>query len=109
MSYYTERHGLRKPVERTYVITYEMYAMLFDCCEKYFENLGCKYPEECPDGNGCCGLDYEKFNTELTFDIPTIFKDSRGCVGKPQNLAENYGYNVHMVVWQTAILFLDMA
>lgn len=25
------------------------------------------------------------------------------------NLAENYGYNVHMVVWQTAILFLDMA
>ena len=87
MSYYTERHGLRKPVERTYVITYEMYAMLFDCCEKFFENLGCKYPEECPDGNGCCGLDYEKFNTALTFEIPTIFKDSRGCVGKPKKAA----------------------
>lgn len=84
MSYYTERNGLRTPIEHTYEISYEMYAMIFDCCEKYFDNLACKYPEECPDGKGCCGLSYEKFNTALTFEIPRIFKDSRGCIGKPK-------------------------
>ena len=54
MGYYTERHGLRAPVERTETITYEMYALIFDCCGRYFENIAWKYPEECPDGNGCC-------------------------------------------------------
>lgn len=71
MSYYTQRHGLRQPVEKTYDITYEMYAMLFDCCEKYFENIACKYPEECPDGNGCCGIMkcYNKVVTEVANKI----------------------------------------
>ena len=39
MGYYTERHGLRKPIQKTYEISYEMYAVLFDCCEKYLENI----------------------------------------------------------------------
>ena len=90
MSYYTQRHGLRQPVEKTYDITYEMYAMLFDCCEKYFENIACKYPEECPDGNGCCGISYSKFNNALTFEIPTLFKDGRGCIAKPQRATGYY-------------------
>ena len=74
MSYYTERHGLRSPVERTETITYEMYALLFACCEKYYNNVAWLYPEECPDGHGCCGLDYTTFDTTMKFEIPTSFR-----------------------------------
>lgn len=83
MSYYTERHGLRTPIERTEKMTIDMYSILYDCCEKYFENIAWKYPAECPDGNGCCGLDYQKFNTAMTFEIPSLFKGSNGLIAKP--------------------------
>lgn len=84
MSYYTERHGLRTPVERTEIITYEMYALIFDCCTRYLENIAWKYPEECPDGNGCCGLDIEKLSIALKFEIPALFQNENGIVDKPQ-------------------------
>lgn len=83
MSYYTERHGLRAPVEQTETITYEMYALLFDCCERYFDNIAWKYPEECPDGNGCCGLDIEKLSLALKFEIPALFQNKSGIIDKP--------------------------
>ena len=83
MSYYTERHGLRAPVERTETITHELYALIFDCCERYFDNIAWKYPEECPDGNGCCGLDIEKFSLALKFEIPNLFQ-KYGTIRKPQ-------------------------
>lgn len=53
MAYYTERHGLRKPVVKTYDISIEKYALLLHCCEKYYDNLAWKYPAQCPDGQGC--------------------------------------------------------
>ena len=84
MSYYTERHGMRVPVERTEIITYEMYSLLFDCCERYFDNIAWKYPEECPDGNGCCGLDISKLSIAMKFEIPALFQDKNGIIGKPQ-------------------------
>lgn len=83
MSYFTERHGMRAPIERTSKITVEMYALLFDCCTVYYDNIAWKYPAECPDGNGCCGLDYGKLGTALTFEIPTLYKDQRGEITKP--------------------------
>lgn len=83
VSYYTERHGMRVPVEQTETISLEMYTLLFDCCTKYFDNIAWKYPAECPDGNGCCGLDHEKFNAAMTFEIPTLFKNSNGVIDKP--------------------------
>lgn len=84
MSYYTERHGMRGPIERTEVITYEMYSLLFDCCERYFDNIAWKYPEECPDGNGCCGLDISKLSIAMKFEIPALFQDKNGIISKPQ-------------------------
>lgn len=83
MSYYTERHGMRAPIENTYTITLDMYAMLFDCCEKYHNNIAWKYPEMCGDGYECCGLDWVKFNTALKFEVPSLYRDSRGIIGKP--------------------------
>lgn len=83
MALYTERHGMRKPIERTSTITVEMYDMLFDCCEKYYDNIAWKFPEECPDGHGCCGLDHKLFNTYMKFDIPTLYRNSSGWIDKP--------------------------
>ncbi len=82
MSLYTERHGMRSPIEKTYTISIKAYSLLFDTCVKYFENLAWKYPDECPDGNGCCGLDHIKFNEDLEYEIPTIFRRD-GRIDKP--------------------------
>lgn len=87
MALYTERQGMRKPIERTSTISIEMYAMLFDCCEKYYDNLAWKFPAECPDGQGCCGLDYQQFSTHMKFDIPTLYRHSNGRIDKP---GDNY-------------------
>ncbi len=91
MSYYTQRHGLRKQVERTSDITIERYGVLLDCCRHYFENIAWKYPMKCPDGNGCCGLDEERLNENLKFEIPTLFKNQRGVIDIPQ-LQYNFSF-----------------
>lgn len=84
MSYYTERHGLRAPIEKTYEVTIDRYNMLFDCCERYFENIAWQYPNQCPDNNALCyGLDILKFSEDMTYEIPTLFKES-GIVSKPK-------------------------
>ena len=85
MALYTERHGMRMPVEHTSTITVEMYEMLFNCCEKYYVNIAWKFPDECPDGQGCCGLDFQQFSTHMKFDIPTLYRDSNGRIGKPSH------------------------
>ena len=85
MSLYTERHGMRTPIERTYSISIKAYSRLFDCCSRYFEYMAWKYPEECPDGNSCCGLDYDKFDMDMEFEIPTLFRRN-GRISKPQSI-----------------------
>ena len=83
MAYYTERNGMRKPIERTHDITIDKYALLLDCCEKYYNNLAWKFPEQCLDGYGCCGLDAEKFNRFLKYDIPTLYRNTSGEIAIP--------------------------
>lgn len=100
MSYYTERHGLRAPVERTEIITYEMYALLFACCEKYYNNIAWLYPEECPDGHGCCGLSYSTFSTAIKFEIPTLFRDEydRICAPEKNHYPEKHKYDQYALL-----------
>lgn len=86
MSYYTQRHGLRNPIERTDIISVEIYGVLFDCCRKYFDNIAWKYPEECPDGNGCCGLNEDRLNGDLKFEIPTLFRNDCGDITIPRSV-----------------------
>lgn len=83
MAYYTERHGMRKAVAKTYDISIEKYALLFHCCEKYYNNLAWKYPAQRPDGQGCCGLNQEQFELDLRYEIPTLFRDSAGHLAAP--------------------------
>lgn len=82
MSLYTERNGMRKPVEKSYTVTIKEYSLLYDCCARYFDNLGWKYPDECPDGYGCCGMDFVKFSNDMEYEIPTLFRRD-GLVDKP--------------------------
>ena len=83
MAYYTEHHGMRRPVAKTYDISIEKYALLFHCCEKYYNNLAWKYPAQCPDGQGCCGLDHEQFRLALRYEIPTFYRDDADCIAAP--------------------------
>ena len=76
---------MRKPIDKTYVITPQMYELLFKCCEKYHNNIAWKFPEMCEDGYGCCGLDENAFYTYLKFEIPGLFCDVYGNPGIPRS------------------------
>ena len=83
MGLYTERHGMRAPIAKTSTITVEMYSMLLDCCEKYYDNIAWKFPDQCTDGYGCCGINHQQFYTHMKFDIPTLFRDENNRITKP--------------------------
>ncbi len=83
MEYYTQRHGLRSEVRKTNIITMELYALLLDCCEKYYENLAWKYPEKCQDGDVCCGLDRVALERDVKYEIPALFRDYYGNITAP--------------------------
>lgn len=83
MAYYTERHGMRRSVAKTYDISIEKYALLLHCCEKYYNNLAWKYPEQCPDGYGCCGIDFEQLRLDLRYEIPTLYRDYSDNIAVP--------------------------
>lgn len=84
MDYYTERNGMRKAIEKTYTIDPEKYAVLFDCCEKYFDNIAWKYSEICKDGQVCCGLDHHKLANDMKYEIPDLFIGDDGRIGIPK-------------------------
>jgi len=86
MSFYTERHGMRKSIDHSFMITYDVYGMLFDCCKKYYDNIAWKFPAECPDGNGCCGLDLQQFSTQMKFLIPALYRNNDELIDRvPKN------------------------
>lgn len=74
---------MRPAISKTYIITPQMYSLLVKCCEKYYNNIAWKYPEQCPDGAGCCGLDYAQFDADLKYEIPSLFRDSFDRVAVP--------------------------
>ena len=92
MAYFTERYRMRKPIERTSTITIEMYALLFNCCERYYDNIAWRFPDQCSDGNGICGVDMEKFNNELLFEIQSLYRDHNEKVARPnkRECSRNY-------------------
>ena len=72
MQYYTERHGMRIARTKTYDISIDAYSLLFDCCDEYLISLGWRYPEECKDGCGCSGVDFQRLQLDLRYEIPTL-------------------------------------
>ena len=84
MKLFTDRHGMRVVVPPTETITVEMYSLILSCCEKYYENLSHIFPDKCPDGNICCGLNYSGFLNMILFEIPSLLRDSNNIIISPQ-------------------------
>ncbi|MCH4239147.1 MAG: hypothetical protein LKF71_02615 [Oscillospiraceae bacterium] len=88
MSYYTERHGLRAPIENTYDITVAMYALIIDCCQKYYKNLTHLFPLKCHDdftASDYLSFDEHAFQNRINSKIPTLFRDKNGKIGVPED------------------------
>lgn len=77
MTYYSERHGMRKQREKTYDVSVEAYNLILEIIDRYTLNLAWKFPERCPDNeNNICGLDEEKLHRDLQFEIPNLFNEN---------------------------------
>jgi hypothetical protein len=98
MKLFTERHGMRNPIEHTSTISIEMYSMLFKCCEKYYDNIAWKYPAECPDWGSCYGLNVQDFNDELKYRIPKLFRDSHDFIANPRDELTNARYDQYALL-----------
>ena len=97
MSLFSERNGLRKPVEKTFDITEAVYSVLYDSCEKYLIHLAYLFSEECGDGRGCYDIDRKKFEIQLTVEIPDLFRDENGYSRKPE-MGEGESYDQYALL-----------
>ena len=87
MELYTERHGIRKPIEKTYTINTDMYSLLLDCCLKYKKNLTHIFKQTCYDS--FTNADYIDFNekefyTRIKIKIPSLYRNDYGTICSPE-------------------------
>ena len=85
---YTERHGIRAPINKTYCISIEMYNLLFDCCQKYKKNLTHIFTLNCH--HDFTDSDYIAFNengfiNRIKIKIPALYKDEYGRICAPSS------------------------
>ncbi len=85
MELYTERHGIRAPLEKTYSVNSDMYSLLFDCCKKYQKNLTHIFMlnshHDFTDSD-YVAFDEKGFMTRIKIRIPSLFRNEydRICV-----------------------------
>lgn len=87
MNLYTERHGLRKPITRTSVITKEVYALLLNTCEQYYKNLTYIFQVERFNSfvnQRYIEFDKEGFENRMALKIPELYKDEFGRIIPPK-------------------------
>ncbi|MGE7910786.1 AbiJ-NTD4 domain-containing protein [Lysinibacillus xylanilyticus] len=88
MNLYTERHGLRKPIERTSKISKEVYTLLLNACQKYYKNLThiFKLQQHCSFVNQpYIEFNRSQFENRMVIKIPVIFRDDYGRIVAPQD------------------------
>lgn len=73
MSYYTERHKMRKLRRKTYQIDLMEYDVLLNVCEKYYENIAWRFPYNNGNLDVCLGLDSEKMVRFFWYEIPNLY------------------------------------
>ncbi|MBR7775659.1 hypothetical protein HKO46_08240 [Streptococcus equi subsp. zooepidemicus] len=86
---YTQRHGMRKPIEKTYDINVEMYSLLFDCCNRYKKNLTHIFPLNCHydfTNSDYLSFDEKGFANRIKIVIPTLYKNEYGVICSPDSL-----------------------
>lgn len=94
MELYTQRHGMRKPKETTYDISIESYALLLNCCERYYKNLAWKFPDLCDYCHKCVTLNDNLFNTAVKYEIPTLFRKD-GIITAPSSRYNVFDKETH--------------
>lgn len=86
---YTQRHGLRKPIEKIYNINVEIYSLLFDCCNRYKKNLTHIFPLNCHHDfmdSDYLSFDERGFANKIKIIIPTLYKNEYGDICSPDCL-----------------------
>lgn len=85
MKLYTEGHGIRAPLEKTYSVNRDMYSLLYDCCMKYQKNLTHIFTQNCHHDftdSDYIAFDEKGFMTRIKIRIPSLFRNEyeRICV-----------------------------
>lgn len=86
MKLYSERHGVRAPLEKTYSINKDMYLLLLNCCTKYQKNLICMFKQNCYDDfteDYYDAFDEKAFTTKIKIRIPSLFRDEYDRICPP--------------------------
>ena len=93
MNYYTERNDVRNSINSTYNITNDMYYLLLSVCEKYYNNIIWKYHKK-DVYNNIIEFDSKKFNIDLKFEIPELFRYDGIIVAPNENILEYNQYSL---------------
>ena len=85
MRLYSERHGVRAPLEKTYSINKDMYSLLLECCKRYKKNLTHMFTLHCHHDftdSDYVAFDEKGYTTRIKIRIPALFRDEydRICV-----------------------------
>lgn len=86
MKLYTERHGIRAPLEKTYSINRDMYSLLLDCCKRYQKNLTHIFALNCHHDftdSDYVAFDEKGYITRIKIKIPSLFRDEYDRICAP--------------------------
>jgi hypothetical protein len=86
MKLYSERHGIRAPLEKTYSINRDMYSLLLDCCKRYQKNLTHIFILNCHHDftdSDYVAFDEKGFITRIKIRIPSLFRDEYDRICAP--------------------------
>ena len=112
MKFYTERHGIRKPIEKTYSINRDMYLLLLDCCKKYQKNLTHIFTLNCHHdftGRDYVAFDEAGFITKIKIKIPSLFRDESGRICAPAHNDEYDQYAILDLIEYFAVNIKDIS
>lgn len=93
MKLYSERHGIRAPLEKTYSINSDMYSLLLDCCKKYQKNLTHIFSQTCHHDftdSDYIAFDEKGFTTRIKIKIPSLYRDEYDRICKPADEYDQY-------------------
>lgn len=88
MNLYTERHGLRKPITHTIEVSKEVYTLLLNICQNYYNNLthNFRLQQRCSfTGKYYIEFNRNQFENRMAIKIPDIFRDEDGHIAAPQD------------------------
>lgn len=98
MNLYTERHGLRKPIERTSKISKKVYTLLLNVCKKYYKNLThiFELQQHCSFVNqNYIEFNQSQFENRMAIKIPNLHRDEFGRIVTPQ---DNDAYDQYALI-----------